>query len=41
MGNWNEVEFNGPYEGEEIKEINGIVLPEQYLAWQRVTFINN
>jgi len=35
MENWNEVEFNGPYEGEEIKQINGISLPEQYQAFMR------
>ena len=31
MGNWNEFEFNEPYEGEEISEINGVSLPQDYL----------
>ena len=31
MSNWNEFEFDDPYEGKIVKEINGIKLPQQYI----------
>ena len=31
MGNWNEFEFNEPYEGDVVTEINGVALPQQYI----------
>ena len=35
MGQWNEFEFNKPYEGSEISSINGISLPEQYIDFMK------
>ena len=31
MSSWNEFEFNNPYEGKIINEINGVELPRQYI----------
>ena len=35
MGNWNEFEFNDPYEGEEISSVNGVDLPSQYIDFMK------
>ncbi|MEE1113754.1 MAG: SMI1/KNR4 family protein [Eubacterium sp.] len=32
---WGEIEFNEPYEGELINEINGVKLPEEYINFMR------
>ena len=31
MSSWNDFEFNNPYEGKIINEINGVKLPQQYI----------
>ncbi len=33
--NWGEVELSGPFQGEAVTEVNGIPLPEQYLAFMK------
>lgn len=35
MGNWFEFEFNAPYEGEEIRSVNDVTLPAQYLNFMK------
>lgn len=35
MGNWGEFEFNEPYVGEDIENINGVKLPKQYIEFMR------
>ncbi len=35
MGNWFEFEFNAPYEGEEIRSVNDVTLPVQYLDFMK------
>lgn len=36
MSKWGEFEFNGPYSGDDIKKINGVVLPSDYVEFMRV-----
>ena len=35
MCDWNDFEFNEPYDGEEISSVLGVPLPAQYIAFMK------
>ena len=35
MSNWKDFEFNKPYSGDLVKEINGVPLPQQYIGFMK------
>ena len=35
MSNWKNYEFNKPYSGDLVKEINGVPLPQQYIGFMK------